>query len=83
MSILSNTAREIASWFRKEADSVEAILSSWTKTITNLEDLAEKKLAEAAEHNALVLFYEEASDRASEEVEKAKDVIRKLREFFA
>lgn len=72
----------LKSFFAKAEVSVDTILSSWTKTITDLETLSEAKLAEAAEHNALVEFYKEAEAIASAEVEKAKNVVNKLKEFF-
>ena len=68
-------------WFNTEV-TVDSILSSWTKTIKDLEAHAEAKLVEAAEHNALVDFYKEAEDFAQKEVQKARDVIAKLKDIF-
>jgi hypothetical protein len=68
-------------WFKKK--TVDSILSKWTKTIQDLEDHAEAKIDEALKHNALVTFYSEATDLATKEAAKARDVIGKLKSLFA
>jgi hypothetical protein len=66
----------------KQEVTVDSILSSWTKTIKDLEEHAEAKIVEAAKHSTLVEFYKEAETIASAEVGKAKEVIQKLKALF-
>ncbi|SHH47985.1 hypothetical protein [Bradyrhizobium erythrophlei] len=70
-------------WIKNTEATVETILSGWTKTIKDLEAHAEAKAAEAIENNALVTFYEEATNLAKAEVAKAKDVAAKIKALFA
>lgn len=66
-------------WFTKQEQTVETILSGWLKTITDLEAHAEAKVIEAAKHNALVTFYQNAEALAKAELKKADDVVTKIK----
>lgn len=69
-------------WFNNVEVTVDSILSSWTKTIKDLEAHAEAKIKEEVEHNVLIDFYKEAASFANAEANKARNVITKLKALF-
>jgi hypothetical protein len=70
------------SLFTKAEQTVETILSGWSKTIKDLEEHTHAKIAEEIAHNALIDFYKEAASFANAEANKARDVITKLKALF-
>lgn len=69
-------------WFKTQEQTVETILSGWTKMIKDLEEHTQAKIAEEIAHNALIDFYKEAASFANAEANKARDVITKLKALF-
>lgn len=68
--------------FSRAEASVDSILAGWTKTIKQLEDLAEAKVAEEIKHVAASEFYKDAAATANEELNKARAVAAKIKALF-
>lgn len=72
----------LKAWLTQTETSVETILAGWTKTIKDLEDHAEAKLAEVVKNNFFVTVYEKAAAEAEAEVQKARDIAAKIKALF-
>ncbi|MBW7970985.1 hypothetical protein [Bradyrhizobium sp. BR 10289] len=70
---------KVRSGFSSEVTSIETILGNWFSTVKLLEQHAEEKVAEAAEHVNKAIHFERLSDAAEQAAKDAQDVAVKAR----